>query len=138
VERPKQPHPRQSPSLQGLVSSSQSAESADSSDTPTTLRELELEPLSISQPSWSTWLLRFWSWLATRPRTTRKQELCLDTSCWQSETTKNSTNCCTMLPLLREVCSPTSVALFQEPNKAAGNHLRQFDLYVLIASLYTK
>ena len=128
----KQLHQRLSQNPREQASSSQSEEWEDSSDTLTTLKESAPEPLFTSLQSLNTWLLRSWSWLETPPRTTRRPELCQDTSCWPSETTRNSTNCCTTQPLPKEESYPTSAAPFQEPSRAVENHHRLFDLFVLI------
>merc|ERR1719234_936811 len=58
-----------SPDPAGQDSSFQWAGSTDCSGRAT--MQSELEPQSTWQQSWSTWLLRSWSWLATLPGTTR-------------------------------------------------------------------
>ena len=136
AEKLKPLHPRQSPNHPELAFNSPSAELADSSGTPTTPKESELVHPSISLQSSNTWLLRSWSWQETPPRTTRRPELSPDTFFWPSETTRNSTNCCTTLLLLREVCCPTSVVPFQVPSKAAESHPKPFDCMEFIMCIF--
>merc|ERR1719234_22823 len=62
---------RPSPGPAGQDSSFQWAGSIDCSGRVTMQRELELVPQCTWQQSWSTWLPRSWSWLATLPGTTR-------------------------------------------------------------------
>ena len=136
AEKLKLLHQRQSQNHQELVFNSPSEELADFSDTPTTLKESELVPPSISLQSLSTWLLRSWNWQETLLRTTRRPELSPDTFFWPLETTRNSTNCCTMPPLLREVSYQTSAAPFQVPSKAAESHPKLFDRMEFIMSTF--
>merc|ERR1712110_723593 len=87
--------------------------SSQSEELPVTSRKedmqavLELEPQSISQPSLSTSQLRSLNSQATPPRTTRRAELCQDTSSSPSATMRSSTSSLAELPLPQVVFSPT-------------------------------
>jgi len=98
-------HQRQFQSHQEQDFSSLSAESEDFLDTLTTLRELVLVHLFTWQLCLNIWLLKFWNWLETLPRTTKRPELCQDTFFWPLEMIRNSISCCTTLLLLKEVSS---------------------------------
>merc|ERR1712037_785056 len=80
---------RPSPAPVGQDFSSQWVGSTDCSGKATMPRELELVLQSTWQQSWSTWLLRSWSWLVTLPETTRSLASSQGTSSLLSGTTRN-------------------------------------------------
>merc|ERR1711935_613108 len=87
---------------------SQSEESPDSSDKEDMPRELEPVPQSTSLPFLSTSPLRSSSSQVTPPRTTRRAELCQDTSNSPSETMRSSTDSWPTPPSPPEVSSHPS------------------------------
>lgn len=135
-EKPKLHHPRQCPSHPEQDFNSQSAESVVSSDTPTTPKESEQEPPSTLPLFLSISPLRSSNSPETLPRTTKRPELSPDTFFSPSETTKNSTNSSTTLPLLKEVSSPTSADPLLETNSLQESHPKQFDGHLCIIVPY--
>merc|ERR1712106_493217 len=108
VEKEERLRERQSPVPAGLDSSSQLDVSIVSSAKETMLSVLELVPQSTWLLSWNTLQLRFLSWLATLPVTTRRPGLSPDTCSWPSGMTRNSTSSLLVSPSPRVVFSPTS------------------------------
>ena len=113
----------QRPDHSGLDSSSLLDVSTDSWGKETTPTGLELVPQSTWLQCLSTWALRFLSWLAMLPVTTRRPGSSHVTCNWLSATMRSWTNFCPESPLLLEVSYQTSKLCFcpRRPRRSQAN-----------------